>query len=193
MHYSILPQNDSYTIMERRQNIIRFLGEGLTPSDISKKLGVKTDQIYKDIKRIKKAGSNKERALTLNQVSYLYEMFFSNLFHVNKTLWERINDPDILTGDQIRALKAVTENQTAISQLVKDSITLGEVSDLATRVKQLEQEKIEGNNKDSFMNLKLPHIIKDSELKDSDIIDTSNSNIPTQHNADNNKKVEPYT
>ena len=188
-----MPQNDSYTIMERRQNIIRFLGEGLTPSDISKKLGVKTDQIYKDIKRIKKAGSNKERALTLNQVSYLYEMFFSNLFHVNKTLWERINDPEILTGDQIRALKAVTENQTAISQLVKDSITLSEVSDLATRVKQLEQEKIEGNNKDSFMNLKLPHIIKDSELKEPDIIDTPNSNTPTQHNADTNKKAEPYT
>jgi len=189
--------NNSYDVIERRQNIINFLGQGLSASDISKKLSVSKDQIYKDLKAIKKGGSNKNRALTIDHVNWLYEMFFSNLFHVNKTLWERINDPDILTGDQIRALKAVTENQNAISQLVKDSITLSEVSDLAVRVKQLEQEKIEGN-KQSYMNLELPHIIKDSELrdleyKDSNIVDTSNSNADMQHNIENNKKAEPYT
>ncbi|HEX7179130.1 MAG TPA: hypothetical protein VF220_05345, partial [Nitrososphaeraceae archaeon] len=126
-----MPQNSAFTIIERRQNIVLHLGEGLSPPEIANKLKMDKSQLYKDIKAIKKQGSKFLKGINKEELGYFYNILLTNLFHSNKILWEMIKDKNedtkLTDSDKIRALKTINDITVNLRETVKEGLNLFEI------------------------------------------------------------------
>lgn len=152
-----MPLNTTYEIVERRQNIIRLLGQGYNGTEISRELAVNKDQIYKDIKAIKKQGSAFLKGINTKELGYFYNMLLTNLFHSNKILWQMINekveDKKLTDGDKIKAIKTINDITINLRETVTQGLNLFEIPELKERLNKLESINSIDNNKSYFLNV----------------------------------------
>jgi biotin operon repressor len=157
-----LPQNNSYEIVERRQNIIRLLGQGFNGSEISRELAVNRDQIYKDIKAIKKQGSSFLKGINNKELGYFYNILLTNLFHSNKILWQMINEKSeaksLTDSDKIKALKTINDITINLRETVTQGLNLFEIPELKDRLNKLESINNNDNNRSYFISDKIQEL-----------------------------------
>lgn len=151
-----MPNLPAYEVTERLQQVLLLLGQSLTPAEIAVKLRVSKEQIYKDIKSIKKAGLKFLTKLGNQELAYYYQVWLSNRFHVNKELWELTRNPDISDRDKISAYKTIIDNDNSARDTLKEGINLFTVEELKNKLKELESLNNKDNNNKSYMTVKLP-------------------------------------
>ena len=124
--------------MERRQKIVLNLAQGLNGSEIATKLREDKSLIYKDIKAIKKHGSQFLKGINSNELAYLYNILLTGLFHGNKLMWELTKSEDITDSDKIRAVKTINDITVNIRETVKEGLNLEEIPELKRRLEAIE-------------------------------------------------------
>jgi hypothetical protein len=153
-----MPQHQSYEVVERLNQTLLYLGEGLTAVEISNKLKVSKEQTYKDIQAIKKAGAKFLTSLGNKELAHLYNVWLSNRFHINKELWAITRDPDITHSDKIRAYKTMIENDNSAREALKESVNLLVVEELKHRLQQLEEQNNKPELSKSYFNQVMPEL-----------------------------------
>jgi hypothetical protein len=152
-----VPKNTAIEIIERRQTIILLLGEGYKPPEIATKLREDKALIYKDIKAIKKKGSEFLKGINKEELGYFYNILMTNLFHSNKLLWEMTKNEDISDSDKIRAIKTINDITVNLRETVKEGLNLFEIPELKARLEKLESINSTDNSSKGYMNIELPY------------------------------------
>lgn len=132
------------------------LAQGLNGSEIATKLREDKSLIYKDIKAIKKHGSQFLKGINSNELAYLYNILLTGLFHGNKLMWELTKSEDITDSDKIRAVKTINDITVNIRETVKEGLNLEEIPELKRRLEAIELSN-SNENKRTFMNVQLPY------------------------------------
>jgi hypothetical protein len=143
--------------MERRQKIVLNLAQGLNGSEIAIKLREDKSLIYKDIKAIKKHGSQFLKGINSKELAYLYNILLTGLFHGNKLMWELTKNAEVSDSDKIRAVKTINDITVNIRETVKEGLNLEEIPLLKARLEAIEQSNSNDGSR-SYMNIKeLPY------------------------------------
>jgi len=155
-------QHTSYEVIERRTKLLELSAKGISTKLIAKELNISLEQVYKDIAAIKKQGVKFLSGLTTKEKAYAYQNMITNILNVNKQLWELSNKKDISDADSIKAYKVIIEGTIALSELLSKSINIFEVEQLKQTVNNITNNLQVGNTSNTgYMNLNLPHLIKE--------------------------------
>ena len=176
-------RHDTIQIMERRSKTLLLLAEGLTASEISKQTHVSIEQVYDDLRCIKKDGHKFIRALGSKNLGYSYHVLITNLFHVNKDLWQITKDNEIMTSDKIRAYKTIVETTNTIKEIFKESINMITIEEMKKRIEDLEliSNPDSESKTHSYIDIKqLPHI--NSSLANNKSTLITDTNVTNEDN-----------
>ena len=143
-----------FDVTERRIKISKLLVDGLKPYQIKDKFpDMSIEQIYDDIKTIKKKSLKTMIRLSKDGLAFNYDLMTQQLELIyNETRNKLINNKDDITIDEFCKLnKLARETITEKRELLKESLSVFEIDKLKQDVKELKEQQ-QGTNVRSFMN-----------------------------------------